>query len=191
VRAGGGGCRRSKEPRRFFAQFLSQKKNSQARSVSTTSRALKALAAKQQESSGYDLVIKEHAPPTASARRFLSALRRNRRAIPVVVISSSLSSRADAAGDAAHGDSAAAKCLQAGAADFLVGPLGIDECSNLYARVFWWRRVSQFYYAEKQRREIKGGKGESLRLSFGMALLLKPLVFSFLGASVGFFSPTS
>ena len=41
-------------------------------------------------------------------------------------------------------DDSAAKCLEAGAADFIVGPFGIDECSNLYARVFWWRRVSQF-----------------------------------------------
>ena len=76
----------------------------------------------------------------ASARRFLAALRRSRRAIPVVVLSSG-DGGDDAASAADENASAAAKCLQAGAADFLLAPLSIDECSNLYARVFWWRRV--------------------------------------------------
>ena len=95
------------------------------------------------------------------------ALRRNRRAIPVVVLSSSAASSTAAAAAATGGDDddatiqddSAAKCLQAGAADFIVGPLGIDECSNLYARVFWWRRVSQVQLLEKQRGLTSKGGG--------------------------------
>ena len=148
VRAGR--SRKKKKKKRFsFSQFpeptkKKKKKNKQARSTSTSSRALKLLASKP-ENAGFDLVLKDHDPPKASARRFLAALRRNRRAIPVVVLSSSAAAASTAARDAdaaMQGDNAK-KCLAAGAADVLSGPLSLDECSNLYARVFWWRRVSQ------------------------------------------------
>ena len=62
-----------------------------------------------------------------------------------MVLSSSAAAASTAARDAdaaMQGDNAK-KCLAAGAADVLSGPLSLDECSNLYARVFWWRRVSQ------------------------------------------------
>ena len=145
---GGVGKKKKKNASRFL-NFLNlpkkkKKKNKQARSTSTSSRALKLLASKP-ENAGFDLVLKDHDPPKASARRFLAALRRNRRAIPVVVLSSSAAAASTAARDAdaaMQGDNAK-KCLAAGAADVLSGPLSLDECSNLYARVFWWRRVSQ------------------------------------------------
>ena len=58
-----------------FRPLLSLPQNhQQARAVSTSSNALQVLASKQQENAGYDLVLKEHAPPRASARRFLAAL---------------------------------------------------------------------------------------------------------------------
>lgn len=162
-----------------FASFCSipsapkkPKNSQQARSVSTTSRALKVLASKP-ENAGYDLVLKDYAPPAASARRFLAALRRNRRAIPVVVISSASTApaatatgAADADADAAiqDEDDSAAKCLQAGAADFIVGPLGIDECSNLYARVFWWRRVSSNRICRRKQGWQFEGEGDERRM---------------------------
>ena len=34
-----------------------------------------------------------------------------------------------------------ASCLQLGAADFLIKPLRANELRNLWARVYWWRRV--------------------------------------------------
>lgn len=34
-------------------------------------------------------------------------------------------------------------CLQLGAADFMLKPLRASELRNLWARVYWWRRVSQ------------------------------------------------
>ena len=34
-----------------------------------------------------------------------------------------------------------ASCLQLGAADFLIKPLRANELCNLWARVYWWRRV--------------------------------------------------
>lgn len=33
-------------------------------------------------------------------------------------------------------------CLQLGAADFMLKPLRASELRNLWARVYWWRRVS-------------------------------------------------
>lgn len=114
-------------------------------------------------------MLKDHAPPAASARRFLAALRRNRRAIPVVVISSASTAPAATATGAADAaiqdeDDSAAKCLQAGAADFIVGPLGIDECSNLYARVFWWRRVSSYRICRRKQGWRFEGEGDERRL---------------------------
>ncbi len=34
-----------------------------------------------------------------------------------------------------------ATCLHLGAADFLIKPLRANELRNLWARVYWWRRV--------------------------------------------------
>lgn len=33
-------------------------------------------------------------------------------------------------------------CLQLGAADYMIKPLRHNELRNLWARVYWWRRVS-------------------------------------------------
>ncbi len=33
-------------------------------------------------------------------------------------------------------------CLQLGAADYMIRPLRHNELRNLWARVYWWRRVS-------------------------------------------------
>ena len=33
-------------------------------------------------------------------------------------------------------------CLQLGAADYMMKPLRLTELRNLWARVYWWRRVS-------------------------------------------------
>ena len=33
-------------------------------------------------------------------------------------------------------------CLQLGAADYMMKPLRLNELRNLWARVYWWRRVS-------------------------------------------------
>lgn len=33
-------------------------------------------------------------------------------------------------------------CLQLGAADYMMKPLRLPELRNLWARVYWWRRVS-------------------------------------------------
>ena len=32
-------------------------------------------------------------------------------------------------------------CLQLGAADYMIKPLRHNELRNLWARVYWWRRV--------------------------------------------------
>lgn len=34
-------------------------------------------------------------------------------------------------------------CLQLGAADYMIKPLRLNELRNLWARVYWWRRVSR------------------------------------------------
>ncbi len=34
-----------------------------------------------------------------------------------------------------------ATCLHLGAADFFIKPLRANELRNLWARVYWWRRV--------------------------------------------------
>ena len=34
-------------------------------------------------------------------------------------------------------------CLQLGAADYMIKPLRHNELRNLWARVYWWRRVSR------------------------------------------------
>lgn len=33
-------------------------------------------------------------------------------------------------------------CLQLGAADYMIKPLRHNEVRNLWARVYWWRRVA-------------------------------------------------
>ncbi len=38
-------------------------------------------------------------------------------------------------------------CLQLGAADYMIKPLRHNELRNLWARVYWWRRVSLGSYS--------------------------------------------
>ena len=53
-----------------------------------------------------------------------------------------------------------ASCLQLGAADFLIKPLRANELRNLWARVYWWRRVRPLGSSEPEA-EVRrpGGAG--------------------------------
>ena len=39
-------------------------------------------------------------------------------------------------------------CLQLGAADYMTKPLRLPELRNLWARVYWWRRVNSCVKAQ-------------------------------------------
>jgi hypothetical protein len=49
-------------------------------------------------------------------------------------------------------------CLQLGAADYMIKPIRHNELKNLWARVYWWRRVSHLrpcpYLSCSQAKEV-------------------------------------
>jgi len=92
-------------------------------------RTSKQAIAKLDKGEKFDLILKEHQPPTSNACRMLRKIWKDKvhRNIPIVVLSNR------------HDSKIIQECLQHGAADYMIKPMSRNEAKTLWIRV--WTRI--------------------------------------------------